>query len=136
MIDFTESCWLWTGPGDGLGYGSFGLKTDDGWRVVKAHRFAYETMVGPIPAGLHIDHLCRVRHCVNPDHLEPVTLRENILRGVSPAARNALKTHCPKSHEYIGNNLYIFPDGSRGCRACAREWQRNFNARRRKENVA
>jgi hypothetical protein len=75
-----EGCWLWEGAINSQGYGNFW----DGVRFVKAHRFAYECLIGEIPEGLTIDHLCRVRHCVNPSHLEPVTMRENFLRGDRP----------------------------------------------------
>ena len=76
----SRGCWLWQGAINTNGYGNFHNKG----RTVKAHRFAYEICVGEIPKGLTIDHLCRVRHCVNPSHLEPVTMRENFLRGDRP----------------------------------------------------
>jgi hypothetical protein len=76
-VDKTDTCWLWTGSSDRLGYGRFST-----WpSVTLAHRFAYELLAGPIPDGLVIDHLCRTPSCVNPDHLEPVTQRENLRRG-------------------------------------------------------
>lgn len=81
---------------------------------------SHELHKGPIPEGLVIDHLCRNRGCVNPDHLEAVTQRENILRGEGLAAANARKTHCPKGHPYSGENLYVVPSsGRRQCRICA-----------------
>jgi hypothetical protein len=92
----TDTCWLWTGGKDGAGYGAFG----DGQERL-AHRLAYKDLKGPIPEGLQIDHLCCVRHCVNPDHLEAVTQKENILRGNGPCAQNARKQCCPRGHEYI-----------------------------------
>ena len=70
-----------------------------------AHRIGYEQLVGPIPKGLELDHLCRVRHCVNPDHLEPVTHKENTLRGSCPAAVNARKTHCKRGHPLTDDNI-------------------------------
>jgi len=93
-----NGCWLWTGATDGNvpPYGSFWT----GHCHTGAHRFAYEALVGPIPDGLVIDHLCRVRHCVNPAHMAPVTTGENVLRGESPSAKQARKTHCPNGHEY------------------------------------
>jgi hypothetical protein len=72
-------CWLWTGAKHALGYGQQRID----WRIVPAHRFSYELLVGPIPEGLQIDHLCRVPSCVRPSHLEPVTHRENGLRGIA-----------------------------------------------------
>ena len=83
----------------------------------KVERVAYEMVVGPIPDGLQIDHLCRVRNCVNPDHLEPVTPRENTMRGYSIQAQNARKTHCIHGHPFEGNT-YARPDGNRECAVC------------------
>lgn len=108
-------CWEWTASKTENGYGHFRL---DG-RLVLAHRLAYEWLVGPIPVGLTLDHLCRVRHCVRPDHLEPVTNRENILRGESFSGRAcAGKTHCPAGHPYDEANTYLDPRGWRNCRVC------------------
>lgn len=119
-----NGCMLWTGAVHKLhGYGRF--RTAD--RTTRqAHRVAYKLLVGPIPAGLHIDHLCRVRHCVAPAHLEPVTHRVNVLRGVAPAARHARVTQCPAGHAYSAENTRVTPLGTRKCRAChrARERQR------------
>ncbi|MFF5842171.1 HNH endonuclease signature motif containing protein [Streptomyces massasporeus] len=112
--DRSGECWLWTGPLDRHGYAE--IKISGRQRL--AHRVAYETFIGPIPDGLVIDHRCRVRHCQNPDHLEPVTNRENLLRGVGVAAQNATKTHCPQGHPYDEANTIIRPRGSRRCRAC------------------
>ena len=107
-----SGCWLWTGGlGSNLGYGKFNHK--------QAHRAAYEAFRGPIPPGLTIDHLCRTPSCVNPDHLEPVTHRENILRGRSLFAMNAKKTHCPRGHPLFGDNVYIRIDHrGRECKSC------------------
>lgn len=85
-----------------------------------AHRVAYEMLVGPIPEGKQLDHLCRQRTCWNPAHLEVVTGRENTLRGVGRTAVNAAKTHCSRGHELAGDNLYVH-DGQRKCRACKKE---------------
>ncbi len=118
-----HGCWLWRGYKTRNGYGRFWM---DG-RTQPAHRVSYELHVGPIPDGLHIDHLCRNRMCVNPEHLEPVTLAENNRRGA------AVITHCPQGHEYAGDNLYIGRDGKRYCRTCHRERQRAYRARKRME---
>lgn len=111
-----DDCWLWTAALATGGYGLYGVDQ----RMKLCHRFAYELLVGPIPDGLQIDHLCRNRRCVNPSHLEPVTCRENVLRGMSRAAVNARKTHCPQGHAYDDDNTYITPVGGRNCRACKR----------------
>lgn len=93
-------------------------------RDMLAHRFAYELLVGPIPTGLTLDHLCRRPACVNPSHLEPVSLRDNILRGEGPVALGARVTHCPQGHPYDLFNTYIDPSGTRRCRTCHREQRR------------
>lgn len=99
-------------------------------RTVPAHRFAYELLVRPIPPGLVLDHECRVRHCVRPDHLTPVTNRENILRGVGASARCAAQTHCPAGHPYDEANTYVRPNGHRDCRECGRRECREYRQRR------
>lgn len=86
-------------------------------KKVYAHRIAYQLLVGPIPEGMQLDHLCRNRRCVNPDHLEPVTHAENVRRGLSGAYLRA-RTHCPKGHPYDQANTYVSNSGSRNCRAC------------------
>lgn len=108
-------CWLWTAGTCPEGYGKFSLNG----RSVYAHRTAYEWLVGAIPEGLHIDHLCRVRSCVNTAHLEPVTVGENIRRGQT-GSNMAAKTHCPQGHEYAGANLIVERRGKRACRECRR----------------
>lgn len=109
-------CWLWLSTITRDGYGHFWLQG----KLVSAHRFAYELLVGPIPSGLTLDHLCRVRACVKPEHLEPVTVRDNVLRGNGHSALNAQKTQCPQGHQYDLFNTYLIPSGGRGCRACER----------------
>jgi hypothetical protein len=111
-----SGCWLWDGARFDTGYG----KTFIGEKRVLAHRVVYELLRGPIPQGLQIDHLCRVRCCVNPDHMEPVTRVVNVMRGESPIAKNARKTHCLNGHEFSADNTYILKDKSRLCRACNR----------------
>jgi hypothetical protein len=118
-----NGCLVWTGPSNGNGYGKLRLGGRAG-RGFFAHRFAYTALVGPIPDGLVLDHLCRNRSCVRPDHLEAVTQRINSLRGESPAAYHAVKTHCPAGHAYDEANTHISKRGSRSCRACHRERER------------
>ncbi len=96
-----------------------------------AHRVAYELSVADIPDGLELDHLCRVRHCVNPSHLEPVTPHENWARGQAISILNAQKTHCPQGHAYDEANTYISGRGIRGCRACNRAAVSRYKSRRR-----
>ncbi|MFG2412276.1 HNH endonuclease signature motif containing protein [Streptomyces goshikiensis] len=126
-------CWLWKLPGGVGGYGSFYL---DG-RMQTSHRVAYQLEVGDIPQGLVVDHLCRVRNCVRPSHLEPVTPAENNRRGrvwESGAAAQRAKTHCPYGHPYSGENLRICKDGKRACRACDRRYSSEFKARKKALN--
>lgn len=117
-------CWIWLRSRTLAGYGQ--------WTAgVLAHRVMYEALVGPIPDGLTLDHLCRNRACCNPGHLEPVTMAENLLRGVGPTATNARKTKCVKGHPLSGDNLYRDPRGRRQCRSCRREANREWDRRRR-----
>ncbi len=111
-VEKTESCWIWTGYKDKLGYGRFGKD--------RPYRFAYTLLVGPIPPGLSLDHLCRNPSCVNPAHLEPVTHRTNVLRGINPMAQEARQMHCKRGHEFTPENTRLYR-GHRYCRACDRE---------------
>jgi len=120
-------CWLWTAFCDN-GYGKFQFRR--GTR--RAHLWLYKIVVGDVPEGLQLDHLCRNRSCVNPSHLEPVTRSVNVLRGVGPSLARAIqlsKTHCPKGHEYSGNNLFVRTDGRRECRTCMRNRDRAQKAK-------
>ncbi len=121
-----SGCWLWLGVIRKDRYG----KVVVSGRQCLAHRAVYQALVGPIPDGLTLDHLCRVRSCVNPAHLEPVTNRVNILRGESPAAKNARKTHCLRGHALSGDNLIRTSRGGRSCRMCMNAHQRRYYAQR------
>lgn len=122
-----DACWRWLGPHTPAGYARY-------HKHGEAHRFIYELESGPIADGLQIDHLCRNRWCVNPAHMEAVTQKENVLRGVSPCAINARKTHCPQGHSYADpQHLYVDRLGYRHCRTCSKARQL---ARREKERSA
>jgi hypothetical protein len=125
-VQKTSDCWLWVGArtkGRSAYYGTYNSQ--------RAHRLVYEATIGPIPRGLVLDHLCRNPLCVRPDHLEPVTNKENILRGVSFSAKNAQKTHCPEGHEYSAWNTYTRPSGHRVCMQCRIVKNKASRARRR-----
>ncbi len=116
-----NGCHEWTRLLDRYGYGHF-CANNKHW---KAHRWAYLHLIGPIPDGLQIDHLCRNRKCVNPAHMELVDQRTNLLRGISFSAVNAAKTHCIRGHEFTESNTRIskHPPG-RMCKACQRAYKR------------
>lgn len=124
------NCWLWTGASS-LGYGRITVNK----KALILHRYVYELLAAPIPAGLHIDHLCRQPACCNPAHLEPVTPKVNSERGL----RGELLTRCPSGHEYSGENLRLWTDSRgytrRNCRTCAKEhaqrWREERNLRRK-----
>jgi len=110
-------CWVWLGCKDSKGYGTISC---DGIQK-KVHRVVYELLVGPIPAGLCLDHLCRVKACCNPQHLEPVTNRENTLRGNTwGSGWRRHMTHCLQGHPFDERNTYITSRGARQCKACSR----------------
>lgn len=118
-----SGCWLWAGTIRGHGYGAFWM----GGTYWPAHRIAYELWQAEIPNGLEIDHLCRVKSCVNPAHLEPVTHRENILRAAAlgiVGKANTEKTHCKRGHPFDAENTYIFQGRYRACRICRRSARR------------
>jgi len=114
-------CWLWNRSVRSDGYGTYYANGKQNY----AHRFAYETLVGPVPEGMQLDHLCRVRNCINPKHLEPVTQEENTRRAVEANRRTA----CPQSHPYDEKNTYLY-HGYKKCKTCKLEATRKW----RKQN--
>lgn len=122
----TGTCWLWTGAKNNRGYGS---TWDGDSGTALAHRVVYELLVGAIPDGLTIDHLCRVKSCVNPQHMEPVTRSENNSRAA------ATITHCKQGHEFAGDNLVTLTRKSgttrRVCRTCRAQQMRDLRTRQR-----
>jgi len=116
MPEPNSGCWIWLDSLIQRGYGQLRVNG----KGLRAHRIAHELLKGPIPSKLTIDHLCRNHWCVNPDHLEAVTQKENILRGTNQIAINAKQTHCSKGHEFSFLNTYISKKGHRFCRECNR----------------
>lgn len=130
-IEKTEDCWNWKGSMTPYGYGTFGLKGKN----IRAHRLSYEHFIGKmIPVGLQIDHLCKNRKCVNPNHLEVVTLIENVRRGDSFSSKNRGATHCVNGHAFTGKNVFTITHKSgrdegkseRACRECRRIRERKY----------
>lgn len=120
-------CWMWTGSTfAGKEYGQIKHEGKN-WRV---HRLAYELLVGPIPSGLVVDHLCRQPRCFRPDHLEAVTSVVNTHRGEGPSAINARRATCSHGHLLAGENLYLTPDGRRKCRVCLRNANAKYEVKR------
>jgi hypothetical protein len=119
------ACWPWLGW-KSKGYGGFWNHN----RSVRAHRFSYELLREPIPEGLTLDHLCRNRACVNPAHLEPVTHRVNVLRGIGLSAQNARKRTCKYGHPFDGHNVSVAADGERTCVMCRRRRDHELLTRR------
>lgn len=129
-----NGCWEWQGAKNPKGYGIFGHHR----RTEMAHRYSHKIFKGEIPKGFTIDHLCRNRGCVNPDHLEPVTQRENLLRGNGWSGRNARKALCPRGHVLAGDNLcgWRLKKGFRECLICNKEMQKRHYERRKRRNKA
>lgn len=132
MTEVVDGCTLWTGPLHRDGYAK--------WKRLKVHRWVYEQLVGPIPEGRDIDHLCHTsscqlgrscphRRCLDPTHLQPATRAKNVLKGSGLSASNARKTHCLNGHPLSGSNLYIRPNGERFCRQCGAERMRAWRRR-------
>lgn len=126
---FCTPCWIWTAHKDKWGYGRFRFHG----RTALAHRVSWELKNGALPEypSQELDHLCRNPSCVNPEHLEVVSQKVNVLRGTSFSAVNAAKTSCKSGHPYTQRNTYIRPDGTRDCRACIRERVRAYKERQR-----
>src|SRR4029077_14320339 len=121
-----SGCWIWLMSCTDKGYGQ--IKT--GGRSRLAHIVSYEQFVGPVPAGRQLDHKCRLRCCINYDHLEPVTASTNVRRGRLAEvnrARLGSKLVCPHGHPYSGHNLYINPRGARECQECRKRRRRAWN---------
>lgn len=119
-IKRAKSCWVWEGSTDSGGYGTINING----KTRGAHRVSYEAFVGEVPKGLELDHLCRNHACVNPKHLDPVTHKENSLRGIGPIPRNARKKRCKRGHLFTKKNTRYFQQSKNGvgrsCRKCAR----------------
>lgn len=125
-IHKTRKCWLWKGTISPNGYGVLNFKGKN----YQAHRVVYSKLVTDIPPELRIDHLCRVRHCVNPKHLQVVSNRENVLRGVGPTAHNARKSHCENGHAFTPQNTRIAPhNNQRICKACRARFQSKWRGK-------
>lgn len=126
IIDEDTGCWIWQ-LGKNQGYGQLTVAGV----AYRAHRYFYEQRYGPIPEGFTLDHVCRNRACVNPDHLEPVPNKVNVLRGTGITAINARKPACIHGHPFDETNTYVTPQGARQCKTCNRERQRAYEMRRK-----
>lgn len=123
-----SGCWLWTGKVNEKGYGKYTLNFQRprmGCKSYLAHRLVYERIVGTIPVGLELDHLCRIRCCVNPDHLEPVLHRVNVMRGEGVCAKHARQTTCKNGHPLVQGKLQRF------CATCMRVYRRRYELKQR-----
>lgn len=127
-VNPVTGCWEWTASKSSSGYGRFLFHG----RLWQAHRIAFEVLCWPVPLALDIDHLCRNRACCNPSHLEPVTRKENIRRGVSPCAANAKKTCCSNGHPYAETTT----NGWRFCGICKSEYNRNYHQQHMEQLLA
>jgi len=133
-------CWLYGGFLDRDGYGNVSIPLATarrGWSTGRAHRVVYEYFRGTIPDGMTLDHICGVRNCVNPDHLQPCTAGENVMRGNSLQAQYATRTHCKNGHPFSGSNLFTKRDGQgRGCLACQAAGQARYRAKKKQKKEA
>jgi len=126
-VQRARDCWFWRGALDIGGYGRFRRSSKVGGHTDMAHRYSYEYFIRKIPKTMQLDHLCAVRNCVNPYHLEVVTNQQNIQRGFT--ARGG-KKHCPNGHRYSGDNLYVAPNNNGiGCRICRSKQTRAYKKR-------
>lgn len=123
IMEVPTGCWEWLGTRGNKGHSVLSVNS----KTESPHRIIYSLLVGPIPSGLHLDHLCRNTSCVNPTHLEAVTPKINVLRGDGLTAKQARQTHCLRNHPLEGENLYVTPDGRRQCRECAKLRQKRYN---------
>lgn len=122
----TNGCWIWLGATNPKGYGQFFWKRGDASHSYTrpAHIVAYELSLGPVPKGRELDHICQNRRCVNPAHLEPITHKENLMRGDTVCARKKMQTHCVNGHAFSPENTAFEKNGTRRCIECRRARQR------------
>lgn len=125
-LGLADPCWRWVGERNKNGYGWLKIGADR----YMAHILSYEAHIGPVPEGKILDHLCHNRWCIQPKHLEPVTDRENTLRGSSSAARYATRDRCDRGHEFTPENTIKRADRGRRCRECLKEIRRRWKEKR------
>lgn len=136
-VSFSDNgCWLWRGATKPNGYGFFLTGRKPFKKPNNAHRWIYEFFNGPIQDGLVIDHLCRTRNCVNPNHMEPVTMRENLMRGLSPSSLNAKKQTCPNGHPLVPIPDHCNTNSRRHCPICERTHALKWNIEHRERKNA
>lgn len=127
--DGETGCWFSGLRPDSKGYAQVSESSSGHVRMLRGHRVTYEELIGPVPEGMELDHLCRVRACINPSHMEPVTHRENVMRGEGISASAAARTHCPSGHAYLPG--LVSSRGTRYCPTCRKIWQARADAKRR-----